>query len=283
MHIHRSAHPRNFTVLPNCVLQDRRLSYTARGLLADLLSRPDGWREDGRRMADTSPQGRGAIRRALRELTEAGFYRVDKVRGADGTVRSEAHVFDTPQRGRPDVPLPAAGEPNSGATDALPSKDHEKEPPARPEAVATLIRVLGPEPRLRLAEAEARHLAPLVSRWLERGSTPADLARALLPDLPPTVHSPVGLLRSRLRSRPLPPVEHRSRPAFAECTACHDPVPRPGLCPPCTGLVRPRPAVGQGAPVTPAGAARARAAMRGAGAAASRGSGPGPSALPIGA
>ncbi|WP_335983864.1 hypothetical protein [Streptomyces sp. CA2R106] len=34
--------------MPNTLLQDRRLSYTARGLLADLLSRPDGWREDGR-------------------------------------------------------------------------------------------------------------------------------------------------------------------------------------------------------------------------------------------
>ncbi|MFF9350849.1 hypothetical protein [Streptomyces sp. NPDC014734] len=34
------------------------MSCTARGLLADLLSRPDGWSEDGRRMADTSTQGR---------------------------------------------------------------------------------------------------------------------------------------------------------------------------------------------------------------------------------
>ncbi|MFD5438556.1 hypothetical protein ACFWJ4_41215 [Kitasatospora sp. NPDC127067] len=58
MQIHRSAHVRAFTVLPNGLLQDRRLSYTARGLLADLLSRPDGWREDGRQMADSSPQGR---------------------------------------------------------------------------------------------------------------------------------------------------------------------------------------------------------------------------------
>lgn len=42
MQIHRSRHARGFTVLPNTLLQDRRLSYTARGLLADLLSRPDG-------------------------------------------------------------------------------------------------------------------------------------------------------------------------------------------------------------------------------------------------
>ncbi|MDH6127955.1 hypothetical protein [Kitasatospora sp. GP82] len=61
MRVHRTEHVRHFTVLPNGLLQDRRLSYTARGLLTDLLSRPDGWREDGRHMADSSPQGRGAI------------------------------------------------------------------------------------------------------------------------------------------------------------------------------------------------------------------------------
>ncbi|WP_329134619.1 hypothetical protein OG552_19440 [Streptomyces sp. NBC_01476] len=75
MQIHRSRHERGFTVLPNTLLQDRRLSYTARGLLADLLSRPDGWREDGRHMADTSPHGRLTVAKALRELTAAGYYR----------------------------------------------------------------------------------------------------------------------------------------------------------------------------------------------------------------
>ena len=98
MHVHRSAHTRAFIVLPNALLQDRRLTYTARGLLADLLSRPDGWREDGRQMADRSPQGRGAVARALKELAGFGYYRVEKVRQEDGTILSVAHVWDTPQQ-----------------------------------------------------------------------------------------------------------------------------------------------------------------------------------------
>ncbi|MFG2910323.1 hypothetical protein ACGF13_35405 [Kitasatospora sp. NPDC048286] len=266
MQIHRSAHTRAFTVLPNGLLQDRRLSYTARGLLADLLSRPDGWREDGRQMADSSPQGRGAVRRALKELKDAGYYRVDTVRLADGTVRSEAHVFDTPQPA-PAAPRPDAGEGGTGGAVAPPVKDPGEEPTLPDErtraAVATLFRVIRPEPRLRLGEAEAQALAPLVTQWLERGSTEAELANALIPGLPQPMHSPAAILRDRLR-RKLPPERPEAPPAsYAECGRCHDPVPQPGICRACAGLGTRDVAVGSGARATPGGAARARAALRG--------------------
>ncbi|MDH6705816.1 hypothetical protein P3T27_002538 [Kitasatospora sp. MAA19] len=287
MRVHRSAHVRNFTVLPNGMLQCRRLSYTARGLLADLLSRPDGWREDGRHMADTSPQGRGAIRKALKELADAGFYRVEKIRMPDGTIITETHVYDTPQLSPPGATRPAPGEAATDGAVAL-VKDRRKEPslPARRagepvtadeqpvavpdeqarEAVATLFRVIRPEPRLRLGEAEARELAPLVAQWLERGSGPADLAQALLPGLPAPVHSAAAVLRYRLE-RKMPPAQTAVRPAvarYAECAMCHDPVPRPGICGPCAGLA-PRPVgVGSDAAAARTGADRARAALRSA-------------------
>ncbi|MBV9024442.1 MAG: hypothetical protein JO362_11780 [Streptomycetaceae bacterium] len=132
MQIHRSRHASGFTVLSNAVLQDRRLSYTARGLLTDLLSRPDGWSEDGRHMADTSPQGRRAIAKALRELKDFGYYRVDKVRRSDGTFVSEAHVYDTPQP-VPGQSVPGLTRPGSGASaadghGANPVKDRGKVP-----------------------------------------------------------------------------------------------------------------------------------------------------------
>ncbi|MEV3872343.1 hypothetical protein [Streptomyces sp. NPDC049906] len=304
------------------------MSYTARGLLADLLSRPDGRCEDGRQMADTSTQGRGAIRKALKELTDAGFYRVEKIRLPDGTLRTETHVYDTPQRlVAPGVTRPGSGGRGTGGVGAL-IKNRYKEPslpaaqfvepqakargwreaerhedtgeppplpppprppsppppppppPPRPplpattpaadgrvgEAVAVLLRVIRPEPRLRLGEAEAVELAPLVTRWLERGSTPDDLARALLPGLPAPVHSPVAVLRNRLE-RKMPPVPAPAPPVrarYAECTECRDPVPRPGLCRACAGLGGPADAPGAGVAVARLGAARAREAMRAA-------------------
>ncbi|MFC5668422.1 hypothetical protein ACFP3U_36375, partial [Kitasatospora misakiensis] len=277
MQIHRSAHARCFTVLPNGLLQDRRLSYTARGLLADLLSRPDGWREDGRHMADSSPQGRGAVRRALNELKDAGYYRVETVRLPDGTLRTDVHVYDTPQRpASPSDRSSDPGEPEAGPPDSLVVKNPGEVPtlPAQltradeqtRRAVAALFRAIRPEPRLRLGEAEAQTLAPLVVQWLERGSTATELAHALLPGLPVPLHSPVAILRDRLQ-RKMPPAHAAPSPSYAECAKCHDPVPRPGICRPCAGLV-------PGTPGTPAvatvgsattGAARARAALRGQG------------------
>jgi len=240
MRVHRTEHPRNYTLLPNCVAQNRRLSYTARGVHADLISRPDGWREDARTLADSSPQGRGAVRRALKELEAAGLYRVEKIRLSDGTLRTVTHVYDIPQQVAPTVDRRGPGWPTDGSPDAY-SNNREKEPtlpaesaesadpdpvggaepeaqagetgrpgPAVPdeqtrEAVATLFRAIRPEPRLRIGAAEALALAPLVAQWLERGCTAADLTRALLPGLPVDMRSAVGVLRYRLRHK-LPPL-----------------------------------------------------------------------------
>ncbi|MCF3960417.1 hypothetical protein [Streptomyces fuscigenes] len=141
MQIHRSRPTRGFTVLPNAVLQDRRLSYTARGLLVDLLSRPDGWREDGRKMADTSPQGRHAVAKALRELTSFSYYLVERVRRADGTFSSHAHVYDVPRGAWTEPPSaedPGPGPVAAGETGAHPVKDRGKEPTLPPELPATV-------------------------------------------------------------------------------------------------------------------------------------------------
>lgn len=253
-------------------------------------------------MADTSPQGRGAIRKALKELTEAGFYRVEKIRMPDGTIITETHVYDTPQLALPGATRPVSGEATTGGADALVKdlvketplpaeqaaepvlaaepqartggreedfeKEADRQPPAAPdeqirEAVATLYRAIRPEPRLRLGQAEAEELAPLVVQWLERGATQADLTQALLPGLPAPMHSAVAVLRYRLE-RKMPPVQPPVRPAAArydECAKCHDPVPQPGICRPCAGLGTRTVAVGTGEAVARSGAARARAAL----------------------
>ena len=129
-------------------------------------------------------------------------------------------------------------------------------------AVAALLRAVRPEPRLRIGEAEAVALAPLVTEWLQRGATPAQLADALIPGLPVPVHSPAAILRSRLQ-RKMPPVPGAPAPDVEplkpECEKCHDPVPRPGVCRPCAGFPARPVNVNNGTPGTLARAALAAA------------------------
>jgi hypothetical protein len=248
MQIHRSRLERSFTILTNAVLQDRRLSYTARGLLADLLSRPDGWREDGRSMADTSTQGRAAVAKALRELTAHGYYRVERVRRPDGTFTSVAHVYDTPYVAdtaayaapAPEPVKPGPGRPGPGKADGHPVKDREKAPtlpgPARLEVAAALLhRVVRDEPRLRLGAVEAVGLAPLVTAWLERGCGEREIGAALRRGLPERVHSAPALVRDRLTRKLPPPVAREAPrvPRWSECGVCGDPVAHGGVCRGC--------------------------------------------------
>jgi len=247
-------------------------------------------------MADSSPQGRRTIAKALKELVEFGYYRVDKVRQPDGTLLSVAHVWDTPQQVEPAVTRRVSGPADAARSEGLPVKNREEEPtlpaaahlqpaaPAEeggredcatntdtdadgevaPPAAAVLLRVIRPEPRLRLGTVESLALAPLVARWLERGCTERDLAQALLSGLPPRVHSAAALLEDRLK-RKLPPVPEPVSAAVAprrhECGECGVPVPVPGICRACAGLGSPVPALGSGYEVTAREAARVRAAM----------------------
>lgn len=102
--IHRSEPERGFTIIPNATLQDQRLSMTARGVLADILSRPDGWQtnadamvEQAHKMRPNAAEGRRAMRAAYAELEAAGYLVRTLMRGKDGTMRTEMDVYDTPQ------------------------------------------------------------------------------------------------------------------------------------------------------------------------------------------
>jgi len=99
----------NFTVLHNKTIQDSRLSFKARGILAYLLSLPDNWRTSSEELARRAPDGRDAIRSGLRELETFGYLRRTKHRDDLGHVRVVWTVYDKPRK----VSAPATGFPSS--------------------------------------------------------------------------------------------------------------------------------------------------------------------------
>jgi hypothetical protein len=97
MSIIRQPHRRNYTVLPNEALRDDRLSFRATGLLAYLLSLPEGGTVDSTSLSRRKREGRNAIRTAYTELVEAGYVVRTKEQKADGKWVTYTDVFDEPQ------------------------------------------------------------------------------------------------------------------------------------------------------------------------------------------
>jgi hypothetical protein len=273
MRIKLTARTRTFTVLGNEVLRDRRLSFTARGILAYLLSLPDGAREDVRTLADNNPGvGRRGVAKAVDELVALGYYVRRTARDQEsGQVRTETYVFDTPQPVGAPLPVPAGtGEAAGGNAGRFPKgkknpgeePTHPAPPPTRaaqaaveesgatatvePEALARgaalLSRLVGAEPKLALSAADSLALAPLAARWTEDGVSELEARSLLTSGLPPVVYSARALLADRLvRKLPVPRARRdAAAPAvgLAECGTCRDPLPRghhTGICAVCSG------------------------------------------------
>lgn len=69
----RVEHKRRYTVIADRSLKDSRLSFRATGVLAYLLSLPDGTDISGRRLCQAKREGRDATLAALTELEDAGY------------------------------------------------------------------------------------------------------------------------------------------------------------------------------------------------------------------
>lgn len=103
MRIHRSHPDDNFTILPNEMLRDARLTYAARGVLAELLTHTDGWETNAdalwrlaRRHRPKTAEGRRAMRSAFAELEDRGYMVRRKSQHDDGRFATALEIHDTP-------------------------------------------------------------------------------------------------------------------------------------------------------------------------------------------
>jgi hypothetical protein len=285
MRIHRTARERFFTTLGNEVLRDSRLSFCARGILAYLLSQPDGKRDDIRTLAERTPEGRERVASAMRELEKLGYITRTKKRTPEGHIYTEVEVFDRPG-GVLSQPEPNAGLPASGGSAASPDGDHPvkergKEPtrpaPADEGAEAgrdgdcdeetqasaeILARVARTEPRLSLGRIDALRLAPLVTEWRRRGASELHIVGALTAGLPRAgVYHPARFIETRLVAKM--PVERCAAPVRSECDGCGVPVRAAGPCRSCREVQPVGGRVRTEDHVLARGVAMARAALRG--------------------
>lgn len=129
MKLRRVETPRGWTSIPNETLEDRRLSWRARGILAYLLSRPPGWETDSERLAAIAKEGRDAVRTALNELEATRYLFRVKIQGKGGLWATEYVLYDRPLPAgtAPGWAPPLDVDPSSAAT-----RDASPEPVEKP-------------------------------------------------------------------------------------------------------------------------------------------------------
>ncbi len=174
-----------YTVLSNVPLTDIRLSWKARGLLAFLLSKPDGWRATIRGLVNQAPDGRDRVMSGLKELETCGYLTRTRRRKSDGSFAWESVVREEPCSGFPDTGKPSTGDPHTENPDVevVPEDLGTEENPLAPQALegdelaaAVIAAIDGGPPTTRRAQDA---LAVAAAELRHAGATPREVkARA---------------------------------------------------------------------------------------------------------
>lgn len=98
MSVFRVERNRNYTVMSNYHLRDKRLSLKAKGLLSQMLSLPENWDYTLGGLAQINREKIDAIRAAVRELENTGYIVRSRERDAKGRLRGADYViYEHPQ------------------------------------------------------------------------------------------------------------------------------------------------------------------------------------------
>lgn len=98
MAVFRVEKTKDYTIMSNHHLKDRRLSLKAKGLLSMMLSLPKEWDYTLKGLARISREGVDAIREAVRELEQAGYVMRSRTRNAKGQLGgAEYTIYERPR------------------------------------------------------------------------------------------------------------------------------------------------------------------------------------------
>ena len=105
---------KNYTVMANYHLRDKRLSLKAVGLLSKMLSLPEEWDYTTRGLAAICKDGVDAIGAALKELESCGYLVRHRLRDDRGRMRDTEYViYESPHTALPDLDNPYLDKPDT--------------------------------------------------------------------------------------------------------------------------------------------------------------------------
>lgn len=96
MSILRKQHRERYTTIENSILEDKELSFRARGVAAFLFTKPNNWTISLSHLIASGSEGEKAIRTALQELAAAGYIMRKRERDTGGHVHTVTIIADYP-------------------------------------------------------------------------------------------------------------------------------------------------------------------------------------------
>ena len=104
---------KDFTVMSNYHLRDKRLSLKAKGLMSLMLSLPEDWNYTTAGLSAICKDGRDSIRATVNELEEAGYLVRTRLRNANGQLANiEYTVYEQPRENTEKHDLPQTENPH---------------------------------------------------------------------------------------------------------------------------------------------------------------------------
>ena len=90
--VFRVERTKNFTVMANYHLKDKRLSLKAKGLLSVMLSLPDDWNYNMKGLARLSKDGIDSVRSTVKELEQYGYVTRRRIRTETGQLADTEYL-----------------------------------------------------------------------------------------------------------------------------------------------------------------------------------------------
>ena len=98
MSVFRIEKTKNYTVISNYHLRDKRLSLKAKGLLSYMLSLPEDWNYSLKGLCQVNKENETAIRSALKELEDNNYLERKKVRNNKGLFEYDYLIYEHPKK-----------------------------------------------------------------------------------------------------------------------------------------------------------------------------------------
>lgn len=103
----KKRYTKGFTTISNDILNDKELSFKAKGLFSYLWSLPDDWVYYETEVVKHSTDGRGSVRSGLKELEEKGYLKRGRERNEKGQmINADWELADTPMFKNPTLENP---------------------------------------------------------------------------------------------------------------------------------------------------------------------------------